>query len=89
MTEKRTTKDPGKNDPANEDIADSKPAAKVADAGEGISPDPKQFDVGERARQDAESDQVDTDLYNTSGIDAQSPKTAENEPGSRKGQNDS
>jgi len=77
MANKRTKSDSGKNDAATKDAANSGTSAQEGDPASGVAPNPEQFDVGERARQDAESDQVDTDLYNTSGNDAKPPKTAE------------
>tara|TARA_R110001592_G_scaffold177277_1_gene417585 strand:+ start:427 stop:690 length:264 start_codon:yes stop_codon:yes gene_type:complete len=38
--------------------------------------DPKQFEQGKKARRDAESEQVDTDCYNTSGNHGKPPKTS-------------
>lgn len=63
-----------------EAIAGSPPGTT---AGQNTSPVPdpdstaqEQLTHGERARRDAESEQVDTDRYNTSGNDNDPPKTA-------------
>ena len=43
--------------------------------------DPRQLEQGKKAAQDADSERVDTDCYNTSGNDADPPKTSERKEG--------
>lgn len=82
MSDKQTTSDIRKKDRASNDPAYIRPSEDKHDpTHEGVH-NPEQLDIGERARQDAESDQVDTDLYNTSGNEAKPPKTADTDSAS-------